>query len=66
MKPSFWVIVGLIAITVLAFAGLAPLPGQREESTPYVQPAPFGESPVPTAPSGPPHSRPGEDSVPKK
>jgi DNA gyrase subunit A len=59
------VIVGLIAITVLSFAVLAPLPWQREESTPYVQPAPFGESPVPSPPSGPPNSRPGEDSVPK-
>ena len=63
MKPSFWLIVGLIAITVLAFAGLAPLPGQMDEPTPY---APSGESPIPTAPSGPPHSKPGEESVPRK
>lgn len=66
MKPSFWLIVGLIAITVLAFAGLAPLPGQKDEPTPYVKPAPPGESPIPTASSGPPHSKPGEESVPRK
>jgi hypothetical protein len=66
MKPSFWLIVGLIAITVLAFAGLAPLPGQKDEPTPYVQPAPPGESRIPTTPSGPPQSKPGEGSVPKK
>jgi hypothetical protein len=48
-----WVIVGIGVIIAVLFAGLLPLPGQKDNPTPREQPSPAGTSPQPTAPTGP-------------
>jgi hypothetical protein len=61
MKPKIWVVVlGIVAVILLAFAGLAPLPGQKDVPTPYNEPSPPGQSPAPPPPGGPPHTIPGD------
>jgi hypothetical protein len=62
-----WIIVAIIAIVVLMFAGLLPLPGQKNNVTPHSQPAPEGQSPMAEVPKGPPPSppsQPGEGTQP--
>ena len=60
-KPlTTWIIVAVVGIIVLLFAGLLPLPGQKDNVTPHVQLSPPGTSPQPTAPTGPPPSPPSE------
>jgi hypothetical protein len=54
MKKSTWIIIALAAIVVALFAGLLPLPGQKDNVTPHSQPAPSGTSPSPNSPKGPP------------
>jgi hypothetical protein len=34
-----WIIVAVIGIVVLLFAGLLPLPGQKDKVTPHTQPS---------------------------
>jgi hypothetical protein len=55
-----WIIVAIVAIVVLMFAGLLPLPGQKDNVTPHVQPSPPGTQPQAEAPKGPPPSPPSE------
>ena len=55
-----WIIVAVIGIVVLLFAGLLPLPGQKDNVTPSTQPSPPGTSPQAQAPKGPPPSPPSE------
>jgi hypothetical protein len=50
-----WIIVAIVGIIVLLFAGLLPLPGQKDKVTSHSEPAPTGQSPQPEAPKGPPH-----------
>ena len=57
---KIWIAVALIAIVLLAFAGLLPLPGQKDNVTPMTQPgsspqveAPKGPAQAPTTPPGP-------------
>jgi hypothetical protein len=59
-RRFLWVIIGIVVVAILAFAGFAPLSGQKENASP------FGESfaPEPTQPTGPP--RPGEALAPAK
>jgi len=52
MNRTSWVIVGIVAIIVILFAGLLPLPGQKDNVTPSTQPG--ASSSVPAAPTGPP------------
>lgn len=60
-KPlTTWIIVAVLAIVVLMFAGLLPLPGQKDNVTSHSQPAPSGQSPVAELPKGPPPSPPSE------
>jgi hypothetical protein len=61
-RRFLWVIIGIVVVVVLAFVGLAPLPGQKENASP------FGESfaPEPTQPAGPSHANPGEPLAPVK
>jgi hypothetical protein len=54
MKKSTWIIIAIAAIVVALFAGLLPLPGQKDNVTPQSQPAPAGTSPTPDLPKGPP------------
>ena len=64
---STWIILAVIAIVVMLFAGLLPLPGQKDNVTPTVQPSPPGTSPQPVAPKGPPpspSSEPGKGTQP--
>jgi len=49
-----WIIVALLAIVVMLFAGLLPLPGQKNNVTPHSQPTLTGTSPTPELPKGPP------------
>lgn len=58
MNKTIWIVVGVIAIVAVLFAGLLPLPGQKDNVTVHTQPAPPGESPRPTAPKGPPTDSP--------
>ena len=51
MNKSAWVIVAVIAIVAVLFAGLLPLPGQKDNVTPHSQPAPSAA--VPPPPVGP-------------
>jgi hypothetical protein len=55
-----WIIVAVIGIVVLLFAGLLPLPGQKDKVTPNTQPSPAGTQPQAQAPKGPPPSPPSE------
>jgi hypothetical protein len=55
-----WVIVAIVAIVILLFAGLLPLPGQKDNVTPHTQPSAPGTSPQAQAPKGPPPSPPSE------
>jgi hypothetical protein len=55
-----WIIVAVLAIVVLVFAGLLPLPGQKDNVTPHSQPAAGGGAPTAQAPKGPPPSAPNE------
>jgi hypothetical protein len=55
-----WVIIAIVAIVVLMFAGLLPLPGQKDKVTPNVQPSAPGTQPQAEAPKGPPPSPPSE------
>jgi hypothetical protein len=48
-----WIIVAVIGIVVLLFAGLLPLPGQKDNVTPHTEPSPPGASPQARAPTGP-------------
>jgi hypothetical protein len=59
-RRFLWVIIGIVVVAVLAFAGLAPPPGQKEKASP------FGDSfaPQPSQPTGPPHTGPGEPLAP--
>src|SRR5687768_6058610 len=55
-----WVIIAIVAIVILMFAGLLPLPGQKDNVTPHTQPSAPGTQPQATLPSGPPPSPPSE------
>ena len=57
MKKSVWLIVGLIAVVLFAFSGLAPLPGQKDNVTAHSQPDPDLK---PTKPTGPEHQGPND------
>ena len=53
---NIWVILGILIVIALLFAALMPLPGQRDDTTPLVEPAPGGSiSPAP--PTGPSEQR---------
>ena len=51
-----WIIVAVIGIVILLFAGLLPLPGQKDNVTPHTEPSAPGTSPQARAPTGPPPS----------
>ena len=51
-------VLGIIAIVVILFAGLLPLPGQKDNVTIHNQPSPPGQTPEPKAPTGPPATQP--------
>jgi hypothetical protein len=55
-----WIIIAVVAIIVLLFAGLLPLPGQKDKVTPLTQPSPPGTQPRAEAPKGPPPSSPSD------
>jgi hypothetical protein len=55
-----WIVIAVIGIIVLLFAGLLPLPGQKDNVTPNTQPSSPGSSPQAQAPKGPPPSPPSE------
>ena len=59
MKPSmFWVVLGVALVIMLAFGGVAPLSGQRDEPSVLTEDT-SGKKPA--LPSGhPPHSMPVE------
>jgi hypothetical protein len=60
-KPlTTWIIIAIAVIVVLLFAGLLPMPGQKDKTTPNVQPSPPGTQPQAEAPKGPPPSPPSE------
>ncbi len=55
MKPKIWfVFLGIVAIVLILFAGVLPLPDRLDEPSPYTQPAPSGQLP----PKGPAHDQP--------
>ena len=55
-----WIIVAVVAIVVLMFAGLLPMPGQKNNVTSHSQPAAAGGQPSAEVPKGPPASPPSE------
>jgi hypothetical protein len=59
-SKTTWIIVAVVAIIVMLFAGLLPLPGQKDNVTPHVQPSAPGTQPQAEAPKGPPPSPPSE------
>jgi hypothetical protein len=59
-SKSTWIIIAIVAIVVALFAGLLPLPGQKDNVTPNVQPSAPGTQPQAQAPKGPPPSPPSE------
>lgn len=58
MTKTTWMVIAVIVIIVALVAGLLPLPGQKDNVTPHSQPAPAGQSPQPTVPTGPPAKQP--------
>lgn len=42
---TLWVIIGIIAIVVILFAGFLPLPGQKDNVTPFSEPRPPAPAP---------------------
>jgi hypothetical protein len=54
---KIWIPIAIVAIFLLAVAGLLPLPGQKDNVTPHSQP---GASPHVEAPKGPPPSPPAQ------
>jgi hypothetical protein len=60
MNMKIWIPIIIVVIALLAFAGLLPLPGQKDNVTPHTQPSTSGASPQATAPKGPPPSPPSE------
>jgi hypothetical protein len=59
-SKSTWIIIAVVAIVILLFAGLLPLPGQKDNTTPSVQPSAPGTQPAAEAPKGPPPSPPAD------
>lgn len=59
MSKTVLIILGFVAIIALLFAGLLPLPGQKDNVTIHNEPTPAGQTPAPKAPTGPPHQQPG-------
>jgi hypothetical protein len=57
-RMRIWIPIAILAIVLIAFAGLAPLPGQKDNATPHTQPS--NQSPQVQAPKGPPPSPPSE------
>lgn len=57
---KIWIPVAIVAIFLLAVAGLLPLPGQKDNVTPHSQPASAGAAPQAEAPKGPPPSPPAQ------
>ena len=57
---KIWIPIAIVAIFLLAVAGLLPLPGQKDNVTPHSQPAAAGSSPQVEAPKGPPPSPPAQ------
>jgi hypothetical protein len=57
---KIWIPIAIAVIVLLAFAGLLPLPGQKDNVTTHSQPAPPGTSPQVEAPTGPPPSPPSQ------
>jgi hypothetical protein len=55
---KIWIPVAIFVIVLLAFAGLLPLPGQKDNTTPHTQPS--QTSPQVDAPKGPPPSPPSQ------
>ena len=55
-SKSTWIIIAIVAIVIALFAGLLPLPGQKDNVTPSTQPSPPGTQPQVEAPTGPPPS----------
>ena len=49
---KIWIPIAILVIVLLAFAGLLPLPGQKDNVTPSTQPG----SPQVEAPKGPPEA----------
>ncbi|HEX2828816.1 MAG TPA: hypothetical protein VHP37_20870 [Burkholderiales bacterium] len=62
-SKSTWIIIAVVAIVILLFAGLLPLPGQKDNTTPNVQPSAPGTQPSVEAPKGPPPSLPADASA---
>ena len=59
-SKSTWIIIAIVAIVIALFAGLLPLPGQKDNVTPHVQPSAPGTQPQVEAPKGPPPSPPAD------
>lgn len=51
-KQTILIVAGIAAIVVVAFLGLAPLPGQKDNVTPQTEP---GAAVKAEPPKGPPH-----------
>lgn len=62
-SKTIWIIVAIVAIVVLLFAGLLPMPGQKDKITPNAQPSPPGTQPRVEAPKGPPPSPPADSAA---
>ena len=62
-SKTTWIIIAVVVIVVMLFAGLLPLPGQKDNVTPNVQPSAPGTQPKVEAPKGPPPSPPSEAGV---
>ena len=62
-SKTIWIIVAIVAIVVLLFAGLLPMPGQKDKTTPNAQPSAPGTQPRVEAPKGPPPSPPADSAA---
>ena len=59
-----WIILAVVGIVILLFAGLLPLPGQKDNVTPHSQPSEPGTSPQAELPKGPPSTAAGPGTQP--
>jgi hypothetical protein len=45
MQPkTIWIIIGIAVIVAILFAGLLPLPGQKDNTTPFTETTPSGKT----------------------
>ena len=57
MNRNLWIGIAIVVIVIVLVAGFLPLPGQKDNVTPHVQPSPPAPPPAAQLPKGPPEKK---------